>query len=47
VGRQKNSGLIMHAILRAGEQGGLVEVESRIERPAAFTDVDGAALENA
>lgn len=37
----------MHAILRAGEQGGEVEVTSRVERPAAFTDVDAAALTQA
>jgi predicted dehydrogenase len=35
----------MHAILRAAEQGGTVEIDSRIERPAAFTDADAAALE--
>jgi predicted dehydrogenase len=34
----------MHAILRAGEQGGEVKVESRVERPAAFTDFDATAL---
>jgi predicted dehydrogenase len=34
----------MHAILRAGEQGGVVEVDSRIDRPAVFTDFDAAAL---
>src|SRR5215470_6013443 len=34
----------MHAILRAGEQGGEVEVKSRVERPAAFTDFDATGL---
>jgi len=34
----------MRAILRAGEQGGEVQVKSRVERPAVFTDFDAAAL---
>lgn len=34
----------MHAILRAGEHGGEVEVKSRVERPAVFTDFDATAL---
>ena len=34
----------MHAILRAGELGTAVKVQSRVERPAAFTDRDAAAL---
>ncbi len=34
----------MHAILRAGEQGGEVQVKSCVERPATFTDFDAAAL---
>jgi hypothetical protein len=34
----------MHAILRAGEQGREVKVESRVERPAAFTDFDATGL---
>jgi predicted dehydrogenase len=34
----------MHAILRAGEQGGEVAVQSLVERPAAFTDFDATAL---
>jgi hypothetical protein len=34
----------MHAMLRAGQQGGVVEIDSRVERPAAFTDSDAAAL---
>jgi predicted dehydrogenase len=34
----------MHAILRAGEQGGEAQVQSRVERPAAFTDFDATAL---
>jgi predicted dehydrogenase len=34
----------MHAILRAGEQGGEVQVPSFVERPALFTDFDATAL---
>jgi predicted dehydrogenase len=37
----------MHAILLAGQQGGVVEINSRVERPAAFTDSDAAALTQA
>jgi len=35
---------VMHAMLQAGEQGGSVAVQSSLERPAAFTDDDAAAL---
>lgn len=35
---------VMQAILRAGERGTAVKVESRVERPAVFTDLDAAAL---
>lgn len=34
----------MHAILRAGELGTAVKVQSRVERPAPFTAGDAAAL---
>ena len=37
----------MHAILRSGQHGGEVEIESRVERPAAFSDLDAAALTQA
>jgi predicted dehydrogenase len=35
----------MHAILQAAEQGGVVEIHSRIERPATLSDAEAAALE--
>jgi hypothetical protein len=35
----------MHAILEAAEHGGVVEIHSRIERPAVLSDTDAAALE--
>jgi hypothetical protein len=35
---------VMHAMLQAGEQGGSVAVQSRLERPAAFTDDEAGAL---
>jgi hypothetical protein len=34
----------MHAILLSGQQGGTVDIDSRVERPAAFTDLAAAAL---
>jgi len=37
----------MHAMLRAGEHGGVIDVGSRIERPAALTDAEAAALRRA
>ena len=37
----------MHAILLSGQQGGTVEIDSRVERPAAFSDLDAAALTQA
>jgi predicted dehydrogenase len=36
---------VMHAILRAADEGGEVEIHSRIERPAALSDAEAAALE--
>jgi hypothetical protein len=35
----------MHAILQAAEQGGVVEIQSHIDRPAVLSDADAAALE--
>jgi predicted dehydrogenase len=38
---------VMDAILRAAAEGGEIEIPSRIERPAALSDADAAALEQA
>ena len=35
---------VMHAILKAGVEGGEIAVRSRVERPAPLTDVDATAL---
>jgi hypothetical protein len=35
----------MHAILHAAEDGGVVDIHSRIERPATLSDAEAAALE--
>ena len=35
---------VMHAILKAGVEGGEIAVRSRVERPAPLSDVDAMAL---
>jgi predicted dehydrogenase len=38
---------VMHAILRAADEGGEIPIPSRIERPAALSDDEAATLEQA